>query len=491
MGILRKQPELEPVSPRDVVHIEERRSHLTKGLMNRMFHDQDRQEMSKFYVDDMLVKSKEEDNHLDDLGETFKMLCKYQMKLNPRRVAALIRFISRSTDKCLPFFKTLKKAFTWMDECQQAFEELKKYLMTPPLLSPSKQGEELYLYLAVSPTAISSALVREEDRRQLPIYYTSRALKGTEERYPPMEKLSFAVYATTNNETKYEALLVGLKMAKTLGATELDVHSNSQLVVGQVNGDYKVKEERMLQYLNLVQHQMSRFHEVKLIRIPREQNAAVDQLAKSASSNEPNDELKVVQQSSIQAIEGTLYKKGFSLPYLKCLTPTETKYVLREIHEGVCRNHSRARSLSKKVIRARYYWPSIQADENQFVQRCDKCQRFTNLLHSPSEELTPMSLPWPFTQWGLDIMGPFPIGRRQLKFLVVAIDYFTKWIEAEPLAMITEKNIQNFVWKTVICWFDIPRVLVSDNGKQFDNPKFRQFSQELGIHNHYSSPGHP
>ena len=88
-------------------------------------------------------------------------------------------------------------------------------------------------------------------------------------------------------------------------------------------------------------------------------------------------------------------------------------------------------------------------------------------------------------------MGPFPIGRRQLKFLVVAIDYFIKWVEVEPLATITERNIQNFVWKAVICRFGIPRVLVLDNRKQFDNPKFRQFSKELGIHNHYSSPGHP
>ena len=70
-------------------------------------------------------------------------------------------------------------------------------------------------------------------------------------------------------------------------------------------------------------------------------------------------------------------------------------------------------------------------------------------------------------------MGPFPIGRRQLKFVVVAIDYFTKWVEAEPVAMITERNIQNFVWKAVICRFDIPRVLVSDNGKQIDTLKFR------------------
>ena len=158
-----------------------------------------------------------------------------------------------------------------------------------------------------------------------------------------------------------------------------------------------------------------------------------------------------------------LYKKGFSLPYFRCLTPAQAEYVLKEIHEGICGNHSGARSLSKKIIRVGYYWPSIQVDANAFVQRCNKCQRFANLLHSPLEELTPMTAPWPFAQWGLDIMGPLPIRRRQLKFLVVAIDYFTKWIEVEPLATITEKNIQNFIWKAVICRFGIPWVLISDN----------------------------
>ena len=80
---------------------------------------------------------------------------------------------------------------------------------------------------------------------------------------------------------------------------------------------------------------------------------------------------------------------------------------------------------------------------------------------------------------------------RQLKFLVVGIDYFTKWVEAEPLATITEKNIRSFVWKRIICCFGIPRVLVSNNGKQFDNDAFRDFCQQLGIKNHYSSLAHP
>ena len=89
------------------------------------------------------------------------------------RIATLNRFVSRATDKCLPFFKTLKQAFAWTDECEAAFQELKRYLSNPPLVSPSKQRENLYLYLAVSTTAVSAALIREEDKTQLPVYYVS------------------------------------------------------------------------------------------------------------------------------------------------------------------------------------------------------------------------------------------------------------------------------------------------------------------------------
>ena len=75
------------------------------------------------------------------------------------RIAALNRLVSKATDKCLPFFKTLKQAFAWTDECEVAFQELKRYLSNPPLLSPFKQGEDLYLYLVVSVTAMSATLI--------------------------------------------------------------------------------------------------------------------------------------------------------------------------------------------------------------------------------------------------------------------------------------------------------------------------------------------
>ena len=173
------------------------------------------------YVDDMLVKSLCEEDHLDDLRETFNTLQSYNMKLNPNKcafgvttgkflgfmvsqrgievnlekiraimelepprtvkevqslngkIAALNRFISRVMDRCLPFFRTLRRSFEWTDECQIAFNNLKTYLSSPLLLSPSKPGEELYLYLAISQPAVSAALVREEDVSQRPIYFTS------------------------------------------------------------------------------------------------------------------------------------------------------------------------------------------------------------------------------------------------------------------------------------------------------------------------------
>ena len=182
-----------------------------------------------------------------------------------------------------------------------------------------------------------------------------------------------------------------------------------------------------------------------------------------------------VQVTRFILIKDILYKRGFSRPYLRCLVPEEADYVMREVHEEIYRNHFGSRSLVHKLIWVGYYWLTIQRNAFAYVKVCDKCQRFGNLIRQPTEELTPMTALWLFAQWGLDIMGPFLMVLRQLKFLVICIDYFTRWVKAKALAIITEKNVQSFVWKNIICKYSIPRVLVSDNGKQFDNEVFRDF----------------
>ena len=119
------------------------------------------------------------------------------------RIVALNRFVSRATNKCLPFFKTLKKAFAWTDECEAAFQDLKRYLSNPPLLSPSKEGENLYLYLAVSNTAVSAALICEEAKKQLPVYYVNQAFQGAESNYPRIEKIAFALIVASRKLRQY------------------------------------------------------------------------------------------------------------------------------------------------------------------------------------------------------------------------------------------------------------------------------------------------
>ena len=111
---------------------------------------------------------------------------------------------------------------------------------------------------------------------------------------------------------------------------------------------------------------------------------------------------------------------------------------------------------------------------------------------SPPIRATDVSYkPLAFSTVGVGHLGPLPIGKGKCKFIVIAVDYFTKWAEAEPLATITEQKVRNFVWCAIICRFGIPRALVSDNGKQFDNPKFKDFCAEIGIRNYYSSLVHP
>ncbi|RVW17410.1 hypothetical protein CK203_094154 [Vitis vinifera] len=91
-----------------------------------------------------------------------------------------------------------------------------------------------------------------------------------------------------------------------------------------------------------------------------------------------------------------------------------------------------------------YYWPTMKKDAAAYVQKCDKCQRYAPIPHMPSAALKSVSGPWPFAQWGMDIVGPLPAAPAQKKFLLVATDYFSKWVEAEAYASIKDKDVTKF-----------------------------------------------
>ena len=346
-------------------------------------------------------------------------------------------------------------------------------------------------------------------------------------------------FPTTNNEAEYEALIAGLGLAKVLKVENLKVYGDSKLVVSQVNGEFEAREEVMVKYLRLVKAMMTQFEECQVEYVPREENTKADALSKFASSEMdeypgsiyfqvlkiPSINAKLVapinlgncwmnpikahlqtgwapdntmeaRKLTVRAlryamIDGILYKKSFIIPYLKCLRTDEAQEALKEVHEGICGQHLGGRALAHKITRLGFYWPELLKDAKDYVKKCDRCQRHAPIVRQPPEMLTSVNSPIPFAMWGMDILGPFPMATGQRKFLIVAIDYFTKWIEAKPLAKITTKQVAQFFWENIICRYGIPRVLVTDNGTQFNNKEFKDYCEDNDINLRFTSVAHP
>ncbi|CAL8134749.1 unnamed protein product [Prunus armeniaca] len=229
-----------------------------------------------------------------------------------------------------------------------------------------------------------------------------------------------------------------------MGAKQIQIFRDSQLVVHQVNQDFTAKDISMTAYLQHTRHLLATFDAYLMSQVPRSENSHADALARLASGLEQgigrNIHIEFLDQPSTQTplictidhsptwmdpilqflqnqtlpadsakaqhvryrsaryliINDALYKRGFSLPYLRCLTPEKGNYVIWKIHEGICGNHFGARSLAHKAIRQRYFWPSLHTDAQTFTQKCDKCQRFANIPQLPAKPLTAMVNPWPF-----------------------------------------------------------------------------------------------
>ncbi|CAH9095017.1 unnamed protein product, partial [Cuscuta epithymum] len=358
-------------------------------------------------------------------------------------------------------------------------------------------------------------------------------------------------FKVTNNEAEYEALIAGLKYAKALGASRLKVRSDSQLVVSQINGSAEVREERLKAYKELVEEEIGRFEQVVIDQIPRIENSEADILSKLECAVRddhapgipahiqrfaqkeilttpatmvvrvdavsyavpswvtdltnylkdgtlPNDKNDVYNLTCIQRrapmfelVDGQLYKKTFGGPYLKCLPPDQAAAVMEEIHEGICSSHQGPKTLARKIILQGYYWPTIQQDCFGHTKKCKICQLYAPVPGRPATFYTPMTISLPFARWGIDLLGPLPNATGGRKCIIVGIDYFTKWVEAEPLASITDFQCQRFVWQNIICRFGLPEQVITDNGRQFVSKNFEEFLTRWGIKHSRASVAYP
>jgi hypothetical protein len=147
----------------------------------------------------------------------------------------------------------------------------------------------------------------------------------------------------------------------------------------------------------------------------------------------------------------------------RCVTPEEGRIILKDVHAGICGHHASSRAIAAKVFRAGFYWLSAIEDAKDIVRTCDACQRFAAKPNSPAAELMPIPLSWPFAQWGLDMVGKLHKGwPGGYLYLLVAVDKFTKWIEAKPITSPDGASVVSFI-KGIVFRFGVPHSIVTDN----------------------------
>jgi ribonuclease HI len=361
---------------------------------------------------------------------------------------------------------------------------------------------------------------------------------------PYGDAITYAVrlnFPSTNNEAEYEALLAGLRLASKYKVKIITAHVDSLLVANQVNGTYEAKEDTMRAYVKLAKQLKADFQKCDVVQISRTQNKRADALSKLASlafarltktvlvevlesssikGQEVNDIIEEERETWMTPIrdylltgllpeskdevnqlklkvasylveDGILFKKSYLAPLLRCIGPEQSSYIIREVHSGICGTHAGPRTIVAKMMNLGYYWPTMHKDTITEIQKCESCQLHAPIRHTPKYDLVTISSTWPFFKWGMDILGPFPEGRGRVKFLLVVVDYFTKWLEVKPLATISSKQVITFFWEKIVCRYGFPGEIVTDNGRQFAEEPFKTWCKDLHIKQVFTSVAHP
>ena len=191
-----------------------------------------------------------------------------------------------------------------------------------------------------------------------------------------------------------------------------------------------------------------------------------------------------------QVVNGQLYKKPrkWNTGLLKVLRRSEFETLMKIIHDQSTAGHLRIESTYNK-IKERYYWNQMYDDIKEYIRTCDTCQRFGK--PERNEPLHSIEIIQPFERIGIDIVGPLPETENKNKYMVVAIEYLTKWVEVRALEKATAENVAKFVFEEIICRHGTPKIILTDQGSHFKNKMLDELCNNFGIKHKLSSPYHP
>jgi ribonuclease HI/transposase InsO family protein len=353
-------------------------------------------------------------------------------------------------------------------------------------------------------------------------------------------------FNATNNVAEYEALMHGMHIAKDLGVTRLLCYGDSDLVVQQLDGTWDAKSPTMAEYRRTIDEFGRAFQGFEVKHIKRDENEAADALARMGSKRSkvpsdiflehlyepsikggdldnpkaaksvavfatlpdwtlpyikflvdqelPEDEVlrrQVVRRAkAYTVINGELYKRSTTGVYQRCVSQAEGVDILNEIHSGCCGHHASAKAIVSKAFRHGFYWLTAKQDADEIVKTCVGCQKYARQPKMPAQELRTIPITWPFAVWGLDMVGPFRTARGSLTHLLVAVDKYTKWVEAKPVAKVDGATATKFVID-IITRFGVPHSIITDNGTNFAVGELARYCEDVGIRLDLASVAHP
>ncbi|KAI5350352.1 hypothetical protein L3X38_003243 [Prunus dulcis] len=327
-------------------------------------------------------------------------------------------------------------------------------------------------------------------------------------------------FQCTNNRAEYEALIIGLEMLVELGVQSVEILGDSMLVLKQIAGEYKCLNPSLAVYLVAARNLLTEFREATWEHIPREENFAANELTQVASGIQMPEDcvqriIKIGRKSlpsvltrgmEIEVNSALIAKDDWREPImaylqyptlpsekrvrimatnylmwnedlvrkskdevlLRCLGKTEYMKVMGETHEGICGAHQGGRKMCWLIRRYGYFWPTMLKDCINYSKGCEACQRHGPIQQAPSVPMNPVVKPWPFRGWAMDLIGKiYPASSQQHCFIIVATDYFTKWVEAKPIKTTTSQEIITFIEEQIIQRFGIPESITTDRGSSF------------------------
>ncbi|GKB71373.1 reverse transcriptase domain-containing protein [Tanacetum coccineum] len=511
-------------------------------LVDKAFYSQVGRNI-EVYVDDLVIKSHTGSEMLRDIDETFRTLRKINMKLNPKKcmfravegmfLGYMIspEGIKPCPDKTeavlqLPSPRTIKEVQSlngklaslnrFLSKSAESLQETKAALVRATHAGSTKPKEELIVYMSATHKAISAVLMTESGQPIKQII-SRPDVAGRLQKWSVMlgeYNITYRPRTSVKGQVLVDFLVENPDESPSdtsvIGVRNVHVRVDSKLVANQVLGAYVAKEENMIKYLEKVKSLVSGFANFSISQVPQSQNKKTDALSKIASTRfghlSKQVLVEILKENSIQEkevttvveedgptwmtpiieylkegtllddrnkvsklhikarqyelLEGVLYRRSFLKPWLRCVGSLQAEYVIREIHEGSCSMHAGPRFMVAKAMQLGYYWPTKHRDARDMIRTCNDCQ----------------------------IHHPVP---RKVNFLIVAMDCFTKWIEAEAVATITGNQVKKFMWDNIVCRFGLLGEIVLDNGKQFSDNPFKDWCKKLNITQRFTSVKHP